>query len=352
MENSALSQHKCPQEIRRIVVGLSGGVDSSVAAFLLKEGGHEVEGVSLRLWPGASVVEAQKLAELLGISFGVVEAGEAFRRQVVEPFVEAYRRGQTPNPCILCNRFLKFGMLLDYARGRGAKLATGHYARTVQTEGGLRLQQARSRAKDQSYFLFNLKEEVLGELLFPLGNYSKEEVRALAQARGLPTAAKPDSMEACFVPPEGYAHFLEREGVVGVPGEIVDTGGKILGKHTGLHRFTIGQRRGLGDLGKPTPQYVLRLEVESNRLVVGEKEEAFSKRFFLHSPSWVDDTPPLHRRLRICVRYRHAGAMGKLLREADAWAIELEEPICAIAPGQAAVFYEGEVLIGGGWIVG
>jgi len=336
--------------MRRVVVGLSGGVDSSVAAVLLKEEGYEVEGVSLSLWPGACTLDAQRVAESLGIGFEAVEAGGLFRQQVIAPFIRAYRNGQTPNPCVLCNRFLKFGLLLEHARARGAKLATGHYARISQAEAGFRLRRARSLAKDQSYFLFTLKEEALKDILFPLGDFCKEEVRALAQSYGLPTASKPDSMEVCFIPPEGYVHFLEGEGVKMPSGEVIDKEGRVLGHHPGLHHFTIGQRRGLGHLGKSTPQYVVRLEAVSNRLVIGEKEEVLGSRFVLHEPSWLCGTPPLQRRLRISVRYRHAGVMGQLLHEGETWRVELEEPINAIAPGQAAVFYEGEEVLGGGWI--
>ena len=353
MENSAFNRPefpiKGPAAKPRAVVALSGGVDSAVTAALLKERGYAVSAVSLRMWPGACMADAQRAAEALEIPLEVIEAGALFRKQVIEPFIRAYQHGQTPNPCVLCNRFLKFGLLLEYARERKALLATGHYAQVVKRPEGLALHRAQSLEKDQSYFLFNLKEAQLEDIVFPLGGFSKCHIRRLAQGYGLEVASKPDSMEVCFIP-GSYRAFLEAEGLHMPGGDIVDTGGNVLGRHEGLHRYTLGQRRGLGNLGKPTAQYVVRLEAAHNRLVVGEKAEVFSRRFALEAPSWVRGEPPLHRRLRVCIRHQHAGAMGQLQREGEGYAVELEEAVAAPTPGQAAVFYEAEEVLGGGWI--
>jgi tRNA-specific 2-thiouridylase len=349
VENSAFSRPEWGEEKPRVVVALSGGVDSSVAAALLRERGFEVAGVTLRMWPEAPVEDAERVAKALGVPFEVLDVGAVFRRHVIEPFIRAYQRGRTPNPCILCNRFLKFGVLLDYARAQKALLATGHYARIVRTEAGFALWKAKSFSKDQSYFLFSLQQAQLREVLFPLGAFSKSRIRRLARGYGLPTASKPDSMEVCFVP-KSYVDFLEGEGLKMPEGDIVDAEGKVLGRHPGLHRFTLGQRRGLGNLGKPTPQYVVRLDANQNRVVVGEREAVFSRRFALHSPSWVAGVPPFNRRLRVCIRYPHAGVMGQLLEEGEGLVVHLEEPAAAVSPGQAAVFYNEEEVLGGGWI--
>lgn len=348
----------------RIVVGMSGGVDSSVAAALLVEQGFEVVGVTLHLAGAGSrccslddAEDARRVASALGIRFYVANQQEAFRREVTLPFADAYLAGRTPLPCAACNRLFKFGALLARARALGAEaVATGHYARLEEDpeSGEWRLLRGRDAAKDQSYFLFDLRQEQLARARFPLGELTKEEVRARARALGLATAEKPESQEICFVPHGDYAKVVEalRPGAAPGEGEIVDGEGRVLGRHAGIHHFTIGQRRGLG-LAAPERLYVKRLDAERNRVVVGREEELAVRGARLGGVSWIGSAPRGPLRATVRIRYRHPGAPAWVEPDGEGGAaVRFETPVAALAPGQAAVFYAGDRVLGGGWIAG
>ncbi len=346
----------------RFVVAMSGGVDSSAAAALLKEQGHEVIGITLRVWSyeGAArcgsccspedIDDARAVAEKLGIPFYVANVEEVFRDRVVSPFVSSYISGRTPVPCVACNRDVKFGFLLNRARMLEAKLATGHYARIESDATGLHLCRARDERKDQSYFLFVLGQKELADLAFPVGELTKAEVRAIAERYQLPTSRKPESMEICFVPDGDYASFIERVAGPQPSGEVVDGAGKVLGTHSGVHRYTVGQRRGLG-VSAQAPFFVQRIEAESRRVVVGSATEAQRSTFQVIDPHWVGAAPAPDAPVWVKIRHRHAGALGRVRLEPPRHAtVHLEAPARAITPGQAAVFYDGQRVLGGGWI--
>ena len=346
----------------RVVVAMSGGVDSSAAAALMQEAGHEVLGITLRVWSYGDnarcgsccspedIDDARSVADALGIPFYVADAEELFRERVVQPFVKGYLGGQTPIPCVACNEDVKFGFLLQRARALGAKLATGHYARIGDQGGRLRLLRAKDLTKDQSYFLFTLGQEALRDVLFPVGDLSKEEVRAVANRRGLATSHKPESMEICFVPDGNYAGFVERVAGPQLGGDIVNAQGETLGRHDGIHRFTVGQRRGLG-LAAATPLYVERIDAGRHQVVVGPAAALERERFTVLRPAWVDGCPAPDETVQVRIRHRHAGAPARVTPlDAGRVSVELLEPVRAVTPGQAAVFYRDAEVLGGGWI--
>jgi len=347
----------------RVVVAMSGGVDSSVAAALLVEAGCDAVGVTLHLAGAGSrccsladADDARRVAERLGIPFYVANETERFRSEVTLAFADAYLAGRTPIPCVACNSRFKFHHLLARARVFGAAaVATGHYARVdVDPETGeRRLRRAADEAKDQSYFLYELGPEQLAAARFPLGELRKEEVRAHARRLGLATAEKPESQELCFVPDGDTAAAVERLRPERLPGEgeIVDEAGRVLGRHGGIHRFTVGQRRGLG-VASDRRLYVTRLEAARNRVVVGDLGALGAKLARVARASWVaGSAPAAPLRALVRVRHRHAGAAATVEPQPDGGArVAFDEPVAAVAPGQSAVFYAGDRVLGGGAI--
>jgi tRNA-uridine 2-sulfurtransferase len=344
-----------------IVVALSGGVDSAAAAALLVEEGHRVVGMSMRLYDARGTEEAaggrccgprdledaRKVCAHLGIPFYVADYEEEFRRAVIDDFVAEYAAGRTPNPCVRCNERIKFKPLLARARALGAShLATGHYARI---EGG-RLLRAVDAQKDQSYFLFAMPAGDLDRLLFPLGGMTKEEVRARARAYALPNADKAESQEICFVPDGDHVAFVERHAGAFEAGELVDGSGRVVGGHDGIHRFTVGQRRGLGRSLGPTPSYVVSVDALTRRVVVGARQDAARSEVAVADVRWVAGPPSAPVRAGVQVRHRHRAAAAEVVPEGSAARVVFDRPEWAVAPGQAAVFYDGPVVLGGGWI--
>jgi tRNA-specific 2-thiouridylase len=347
----------------RVVVGMSGGVDSSVAAALLVERGFDVIGVTMQLAGSASrccslddADDARRVAEKLGIRFYVADYKERFREEVIEPFADAYLAGRTPIPCVACNDRFKFSHLLARARALGASaVATGHYARVVRDAetGAVRLLRGADARKDQSYFLFRLTAEQLRHTHFPIGALTKSEVRERARALGLATAEKPESQEICFVPDGNYARVVEqiRPGAAQA-GELVDAAsGAVLGVHGGVHHFTVGQRRGLGG-GGAEPRYVVGLDASRRRVRVGSAAALEARGARLAGSCWTAGAAPSGPlRAEVQVRHRHTPVPATIVVGADGGArVDFDAPVRAISPGQAAVFYRGEELLGGGWI--
>ncbi len=347
----------------RIVVAMSGGVDSSVAAVLLKEQGYDVIGISMRLWTydreathGCCTPEdlddARKVAQIHGFPHYIVDLEKDFEKTVVDNFLKSYRMGETPNPCARCNQDVKFSILLKKAKELGAKyLATGHYARRVEENGKIRLYRGKDHGKDQSYFLFALTQEELASVTFPLGELPKSEVRKMAEAYGLLSLAqKPDSQEICFIQ-GSYADFVEqrlgKEALI--KGKMTDESGDILGEHDGIHQFTVGQRKGLG-LQSLEPKYVLAVHPDG-RVVTGPNESLFKRVFEVREMTWVAE--PLEQKASVLAqirsRFSPKPAEIEILGDGRVKVI-FQEPQRAITPGQAAVFFQGEEVLGGGWI--
>ncbi len=352
----------------RVVIGMSGGVDSSAAAALLQEQGYEVIGITLKLWPQdclaraedkccgpQAVMDARSVSHRLGIPFYLVDEAEDFQKEVIQYFADEYRAGRTPNPCVLCNEKLKFGALIRRARMLGAeKVATGHYARIEHSQQGNRtlLKRGKDAGKDQSYFLFSLKQDQLARAVMPLGKLTKSKSRAVARQSDLRTADKEESMEICFVPDKDYKGFLTKTQMVEErKGEIVDLAGNILGHHSGIEFYTVGQRKGL-KLSAPEPLYVLKLEPATNRIVVGPAAELEQTAFVIERCNWIPfEQPPAEMQALAKIRYNHPGVPATIVPEANGRTkVRLEHPQRAVTPGQACVFYQDDLVLGGGWI--
>ena len=350
----------------KVVVAMSGGVDSSVAAALLKEQGYEVVGMMLRLWsePGKedtnrcctpdSMAQARRVAAMLDIPFYVIDAKEVFHETVVQYFLDGYARGETPNPCLICNRQIRWTFLLDHALALDAEyMATGHYARVKRDDPGkVQLLRAVDRSKDQSYVLHVLNQEKLRHALFPVGDYTKPEIRQIAEKHGLPTASRKDSQDLCFLAGEDYRNFLQRNAADMLKaGDIVTREGKSLGVHNGLANYTIGQRKGLG-IASPIPLYVLGKDAVSNRLVVGTLDELGSTRLTARNVNWVSGevpSEPFHVDVKIRYTAKEAQALVTPIG-ADQVQVTFDAPQRDITAGQAAVFFQNDFLIGGGII--
>ena len=339
-----------------IALAMSGGVDSSVAAALLKREGFEVRGFFLLLAQPDSDTHVQRvraIASLLGIPLEIIDLNRFFAEVVLDYFAQTYFRGKTPNPCMICNPVVKFGVLLDLVMEKGHSfLATGHYARIVQGDDGLRIEKAKDQRKDQSYFLSQLGQRQLAKIRFPLGDITKDEVRNLARDFGLADLVGAESQDVCFLKGRNVEGFL-RDRLAGkiLSGPVQTLSGKTIGSHQGIHAFTIGQRRGLG-LPDATPYYVLALDPLEHRVIVGKKEDLWQTGLMVGKVNWVGGKePPLPMRLAVRIRYRHAEALALVEKgSGDVLAVTFDEPQLAITPGQFAVFYQDKTMLGGGEI--
>jgi tRNA-specific 2-thiouridylase len=380
---------------QRVICGMSGGVDSSATAALLQEQGYDVVGITLKLWPQdcvnraedkccgpQAVTDARSVCHKLGIPYYLIDESAEFQKHVIQYFADEYKAGRTPNPCVMCNQNLKFGRLIDRANQLGADfIATGHFARlerfgfgssrreeaqtetqngqslltsaaTMPERGRYLLKRGRDLRKDQSYFLFSLRQDQLARSMFPLGEKTKSDTREVARHCNLKTADKEESMEICFVPDNNYGGFLQQANLVQkTRGEIVDVHGHVLGQHDGIAFYTIGQRKGLG-LSSPKPLYVIELDAENNRVVVGDDSALDRDEFVVQNCNWIPwENPPASIEVTAKIRYNHPGTPATVTPlEQGRARVKLHTPQRAVTPGQASVFYQDDLVVGGGWI--
>lgn len=338
---------------KKVAVAMSGGVDSSLTTAILLERGFEVVGVTMQLTDDFSIQDAKSVANFLGISHYVADFRKIFQTEIEDYFVSEYVKGRTPNPCVRCNKFIKFGKLMDFAKSIGADfLATGHYARIIFENNRYKLKKGVDVKKDQSYVLYNLTAENLSKIILPLGEMTKAETRTLAEKLKLPVADKPDSQEICFVPNDDYKNFiLRRAGDADAlkTGNIVDTSGKILGRHNGVANYTIGQRKGLG-IAAPQPLYVIRLDVANRQVIVGTSEELFSDELTANNVHWI--YKPENFPVKLQAKIRYGFRVSDCIVECfdDYLRVKFFEPQRAITKGQSVVFYDEDELLGGGII--
>lgn len=349
-------------ENNKVLLGMSGGVDSSVSALLLKNSGYEVIGATLELFVGSSCcntntyIDAKNVCNQIGIPHFIYNYKNEFKKYVIDDFIECYSSCKTPNPCIECNKYMKFGFMYEKAKELGCNyIATGHYAKTEYSEeyGRWVLKKSNSLKKDQSYVLWNIPKDLVSHIIFPLADYEdKEEIRKIARKNNLKVANKPDSEDICFIPDGNYKKFLENNSnIKPKEGNIVNSQGKILGKHTGLYNYTIGQRKGLG-ISNSVPLFVLGFNKEKNEVIVGEEKELYKTKIKVENINLIlVDEITEWMEVDVKTRYSSKVAKAKIIQVGNTIQIEFEEPQRAITPGQSAVFYVGDIVLGGGKIV-
>ena len=345
-------------ENKKVLLGMSGGVDSSVSALLLKKAGYEVIGVTLELYNSNdnTYEDAKKICDQLGITHFIYDFKNDFKKYVIDDFINCYSNCRTPNPCIECNKYMKFGVMCDKAKELGCDyIATGHYAKTEYSEeyGRWVLEKSNSGKKDQSYVLWNIPKELINKIIFPLSDFeSKDDIRKIAKENELKVASKPDSEDICFVPDGNYKNFLENNSnIKPKQGNIVDLQGNVLGKHMGLYNYTIGQRKGLG-ISNPVPLFVVGFNKEKNEVIVGEEKDLYKKEIIVSNINLLlVDKIENSMRVKVKTRYSSKEADASIMQENNLIKVIFDEPQRAITPGQSAVFYVGDIVLGGGKIM-